>query len=150
MSYLILKMKQNGAWKTKVKKYDFYSFVSMHTKRISVESTILAWFRNISFLTYTHFSKELYAIHVNGWLESENFLNPNFWVFPGVSCIKIFWITRLFKINREKTFFIIDDSSFDDKMRGIHNRTITCLIKLIARDGAMVTFILSQVAIKSS
>ena len=56
LSYLILKMKQNGDWKTKMKKYNFYSFAFMHTKRISLESTILAWFRNISFLTYTHFS----------------------------------------------------------------------------------------------
>ena len=41
LSYLILKVMQNGAWKTKMKKYNFYSFASMHTKRISVESAIL-------------------------------------------------------------------------------------------------------------
>ena len=35
-------------------------------------------------------------------------------------------------------------------MRGIHNWTITCLVKLIAHDGAMVTLILSQIAIKGS
>ena len=54
-------------------------------------------------------------------------------------------------MNRDKkTVFIIDDLSFDDKMRRIHNLTITCLIKLIAHDGAMVTLILSQIAIKGS
>ena len=35
-------------------------------------------------------------------------------------------------------------------MRGIHNWTIICLIKLTAHDGAMVTLILSQIAIKGS
>ena len=35
-------------------------------------------------------------------------------------------------------------------MRGIHNWTITCLVKLIAHDGAVVTLILSQIAIKGS
>ena len=40
-------MKQNGAWKTKMKKYDFYSFASMHTKHISVESAILGRRENI-------------------------------------------------------------------------------------------------------
>ena len=35
-------------------------------------------------------------------------------------------------------------------MRGIHNWTITCLIELIVHDGAVVTLILSQIAIKGS
>ena len=33
-------------------------------------------------------------------------------------------------------------------MSGIHNWTITCLIKLIVQDRAVVTLILSQIAIK--
>ena len=47
LSFLILKMKQNGAWKTKMKKYNFYSLASMQTKRISVESAILGRRENI-------------------------------------------------------------------------------------------------------
>ena len=35
-------------------------------------------------------------------------------------------------------------------MSGIHNLTITCLRKLISHDGAVVTLILSQKAIKGS
>ena len=35
-------------------------------------------------------------------------------------------------------------------MRGIHNWTITCLVKLIAHGRAVVTLILSQIAIKGS
>ena len=35
-------------------------------------------------------------------------------------------------------------------MHGIHNWTITSLIKLIAHDGTVLTLILSQIAIKGS
>ena len=35
-------------------------------------------------------------------------------------------------------------------MRGFYDWTITCLIKLIANDRAVVTLILSQIAIKGS
>ena len=40
-------MKQNGACETKIKNYNFYSFASMHTKYISVESAILGQRENI-------------------------------------------------------------------------------------------------------
>ena len=47
-----LKLKQNGAWKTKKKKENFYSFASM-------ESANLFRLENVSFLAYTDFSEEL-------------------------------------------------------------------------------------------
>ena len=59
LSYSILKMKQNGAQKMKKKKYNFYSFACIYTKRISMESAILARLENISFDAFARLFAEL-------------------------------------------------------------------------------------------